>query len=72
MSAMKKFLEEIALREFGEVTEETLAKATPIAQMELVAKGATSDSVVAVVTVLLDQLRATATAKAELTRLQAE
>jgi hypothetical protein len=43
-----------------------------IAQAELMDKGATSDSVVVVVNVLLDQLRAMAAAKAELTRLQAK
>jgi hypothetical protein len=68
MSRMKDFLEQVALREFGEVTEETLAKATPIAQKELVDKGTTSDSVVvAVVNVLLDQLRVVAAAKADVT-----
>jgi hypothetical protein len=69
MSRMKDFLEQVALREFGEVTEETLSKAAPVAQKELMDKGATSDSVVAVVTVLVDQLRETAATQAEATRL---
>lgn len=35
MSAMKQYLEEVALREFGEVTDESMEKARPIAQREL-------------------------------------
>jgi hypothetical protein len=35
MSAAKSILEEVALREFGAITEETLRLATPIAQAEL-------------------------------------
>jgi hypothetical protein len=35
MGGAKSVLEEVALREFGAVTEETLALATPIAQAEL-------------------------------------
>jgi hypothetical protein len=35
MSAMKQYLEEVALREFGEVTEESMEKARPIAQRDL-------------------------------------
>jgi len=35
MGGAKSVLEEVALREFGAVTEETLRLATPIAQAEL-------------------------------------
>lgn len=35
MSAAKAILEEVAMREFGAITEETLRLATPIAQAEL-------------------------------------
>jgi hypothetical protein len=35
MSAIKAYWEEVALREFGVITAETLEKAKPIAQAEL-------------------------------------
>lgn len=35
MGAAKAFWEEVALREFGVITDETLEKALPIAQAEL-------------------------------------
>lgn len=38
MSAVKHVLEEVALREFGEITEESLRLALPIAQAELQAE----------------------------------
>ncbi len=38
MSAVKHLLEEVALREFGAVTEGNLKKAIPIAQAELTAE----------------------------------
>lgn len=38
MSAVKHVLEEVALREFGTVTKETIEQAIPIAQAELAAE----------------------------------
>lgn len=35
MGGAKSFLEEVAMRDFGEVTHETLAQATPTAEREL-------------------------------------